>query len=466
MSVRKTFKTLAPLLALSAAGHAGAQANLSERVFSLDIGSDTEISDPAGGAFELADPGDMYASSNVAGSMIGAPHMDDAGVFGADPAPQQFAPATAVPVGNGNALYTNYFDRDGYDSVDRRLDSLDLDPNAPLQGPIYRDGVQLDCVRNARHLEISFNDDDITGWRAPLGPRVPTEGPSPMGNIYGTTAAHDEVIALELGIAGGFPATVVGSTGSATERGVHVDLELNPDAGNNTDDDVDALDHTDSDVCNVHLFSADNEARLNLVPSTIYQRSVGMAPAPVIKALHLGIPATADIDAFELVWLPVPGNGQQALALIYSVDPDDPATAIDESGGGSPNTIYASFLNATSFVLVDGNDNQFDDIDALATRIPAEDSDGDGVPDANDNCIEVWNPDQVDTNGDGYGNFCDQDLDGDGDIDIADLGLFRLVFFTSDPDADFDQNGVVNLGDLASMRLNFFGQPGPSGLVP
>ncbi|MBK8120293.1 MAG: hypothetical protein IPK39_14780 [Sulfuritalea sp.] len=42
------------------------------------------------------------------------------------------------------------------------------------------------------------------------------------------------------------------------------------------------------------------------------------------------------------------------------------------------------------------------------------DSDGDGIADAVDNATFVKNPDQRDTNGDGYGNRVDPDLNNDG----------------------------------------------------
>ena len=94
------------------------------------------------------------------------------------------------------------------------------------------------------------------------------------------------------------------------------------------------------------------------------------------------------------------------------------------------------------------------------------DSDGDGVADDVDNCTEVANADQIDSNGDGFGNLCDADLNNDGVINVSDLGLLRLAFFSDDADADFNSDGVVNVSDLGLLRLSFFGAPGPSGLAP
>ena len=108
---------------------------------------------------------------------------------------------------------------------------------------------------------------------------------------------------------------------------------------------------------------------------------------------------------------------------------------------------------------------------ATAAPPPAPDTDGDGVPDASDVCTLV--PDgpsqprpQRDSNGDGYGNLCDADLNDDGIVNFADLARMRQDFFGRGPDADLNGDGVVNFSDLARMRAAFFLPPGPSGRVP
>jgi probable HAF family extracellular repeat protein len=97
---------------------------------------------------------------------------------------------------------------------------------------------------------------------------------------------------------------------------------------------------------------------------------------------------------------------------------------------------------------------------------PPPDADSDGVPDASDNCIALANADQRDTDGDGFGNRCDGDLDQNRFVNITDLGIFKARFGTSNADADLDGNGFVNITDLGIFKSLFGKAPGPSGLVP
>lgn len=56
----------------------------------------------------------------------------------------------------------------------------------------------------------------------------------------------------------------------------------------------------------------------------------------------------------------------------------------------------------------------YDDCNALVERACVHDDDNDGVFEGEDNCEDVFNPDQRDYDGDGRGDVCDPDADGDG----------------------------------------------------
>jgi hypothetical protein len=57
------------------------------------------------------------------------------------------------------------------------------------------------------------------------------------------------------------------------------------------------------------------------------------------------------------------------------------------------------------------------------------------------------------------------DLNNNGIVNAVDLRMMRSVFGTDDPDADLDGNGVVGRADVGILRDFLFLPPGPSGLV-
>ena len=182
-----------------------------------------------------------------------------------------------------------------------------------------------------------------------------------------------------------------------------------------------------------------------------------------------------------------PYNGVVGIAVVFdgsgSTDPDggnitqydwdfgDGSTGIGEA----PSHIYAAVGSYPVTLMVVDDEGTLSD-PVLTTADIAIDTDGDGIADTLDNCILVANgpliPDaggnsQLDTDGDGFGNICDADLNQDLLTNLSDFSLFRIALNTTqDPDADFNGDGTVDLSDFSLFRIMFSSPPGPSGLNP
>ena len=105
-----------------------------------------------------------------------------------------------------------------------------------------------------------------------------------------------------------------------------------------------------------------------------------------------------------------------------------------------PNQIWIGNPVFKHWVSDDWSDFRVDYIRVLAIN---QDTDGDGVLDANDNCPAVSNPDQLDTDGDALGNACDPDDDNDGAPDAAD----NCPLIANPDQADADGDGLGNTCD-------------------
>lgn len=142
---------------------------------------------------------------------------------------------------------------------------------------------------------------------------------------------------------------------------------------------------------------------------------------------------------------------QSAQDGIYVPDPQDPNVLIPMPGPDN-NYGYGVMDAAAAYGLA---------------RCPAGggDSDGDLLLDGCDNCIGAANHDQRDSNGDGYGNACDPDLNGDGMVDLADFLEFIPLYGTNAPEADFNGNGAVDLADYLVLKGYYGSPPGPSAVA-
>jgi hypothetical protein len=91
------------------------------------------------------------------------------------------------------------------------------------------------------------------------------------------------------------------------------------------------------------------------------------------------------------------------------------------------------------------------------------DSDGDGVDDLLDNCVNVANSAQIDTDGDGCGNACDADYNNDGPVGGPDFGIIKLAFGKSigqvgyNPACDSNADNIIGGPDFGFFKVEFGG---------
>lgn len=168
-----------------------------------------------------------------------------------------------------------------------------------------------------------------------------------------------------------------------------------------------------------------------------------------LSLLALGMAQAGEMasSSYRISWDVIDGGGGMMTSASYVL--------VDSVGQPSPIGASAS----TNYALQAG------------FHAPPDD-DGDLVRSFMDNCIFDPNTDQRDTNGDGFGNICDPDLDNSGFVNTADLAILKAAFFSNsasghwNPDADLTGDGFVNFNDLFLMRILYFMAPGPSGIAP
>jgi len=167
-------------------------------------------------------------------------------------------------------------------------------------------------------------------------------------------------------------------------------------------------------------------------------------------------PADADDFAGPLSGSVVIEDGDETAAFDVEIVDD----AVQEGAEAFDVVISLDGADADNFeILVSSVRFSIEEDDEAPTPI---DTDDDGFTDDIDNATLVSNPDQRDTDGDGYGNIVDPDFDNNAIVDDIDVAYFGGVFGTDDPDGDLDGDGFVGPVD-AQILSAFIGEaPGPS----
>ena len=181
-----------------------------------------------------------------------------------------------------------------------------------------------------------------------------------------------------------------------------------------------------------------------------------------------GTTATAAADQVAVAMLQ--GDPASIVSATTSLAVAMQAAALDSDSDGdgiSDNTDVCPF-DASNDLDGDGICGG-DDNCPVTANAGQFDMDSDGVGDACDNCEYVANgPDitdagghsQRDTNGDGFGNVCDPDLNGDGIVNFGDLVRFQAGWLGSDADLDFNGDGVTDSEDRVIFSSYMYGAPG------
>lgn len=153
-------------------------------------------------------------------------------------------------------------------------------------------------------------------------------------------------------------------------------------------------------------------------------------------------------------------QGQQAtIKKLQLVNSNDQSVNMRNVTGEFRVDLRFGLTEDNEIVILSKADGKVRRLESL--NAPVVDSDNDGIADDVDNCLNLDNTDQQNTDGDQFGNRCDPDLNNDNIVNFLDVALFSDAFNSTSANEDFNGDGVVNFIDFSILRDFYLLPPGP-----
>ncbi len=180
------------------------------------------------------------------------------------------------------------------------------------------------------------------------------------------------------------------------------------------------------------------------IAGTVTRADTGEPVQGAFVGGEFGAGATTRTDGTYLIENAPLGPDDQSREWVLSVDPPGPSGLLPSSATVtvSPGTQATADFTLSVFGVGDGCPDDPDKAEpgACGCGVPDTDSDGDGVPDCNDGCVDNL---ELDSDGDGVGDVCDPDDDNDGVVDAAD----NCALTANSDQADNESDGIGDVCD-------------------